>query len=175
MKNNYTICNDTVIIDIIYKGEVYPCKIDLQDFELINSYNYRWKYSDGYAKITTTVNGKWINIDMHQLIYGPVKTPGNVIDHIDLDKMNNKRSNLQELPRGKNAAKQKPRADSKSGMVGVHRHRNKWKVLIKVNGTNIWGGDYTDLLDAKRQCTRVRLQHCPHTVVRESIKIGDPL
>lgn len=69
------------------------CDIDDEDFELINKFG-RWHENDsGYAIKKTRISGKNVSIRMHALIN---KTPkGLHTDHIDGNKLNNRKTNLR--------------------------------------------------------------------------------
>ena len=58
--------------------------------------------------------------------------PDNFIDHIDMNKANNRLENLRAATKSQNQANTLVRRDSKSGVKGVRfdRKRNKYKALI---------------------------------------------
>lgn len=74
-------------IEIMQNGKAYQCKFDTADIPTIIA--HRWAISDGYARNYT------IKMYMHVLLLGKEKRPGQVIDHINRDKLDNRRSNLR--------------------------------------------------------------------------------
>lgn len=66
--------------------------------------------SEGYARITTGSKKNPKRVYEHQVVSGHKgrsKGSATVVDHVDGNKLNNKRSNLRILRRGKNAKRGK--------------------------------------------------------------------
>jgi hypothetical protein len=105
--------------------------IDAADLHLVAGRNWYLDRSGGqmYAKSDSPNR-----IRMHCLLM--ILPPGAMVDHIDGDGLNNRRSNLREATRGQNACNAKTRADNKSGFKGVSLHRTsgKWHAYINRNG-----------------------------------------
>lgn len=115
----------------------YKCEIDEEDYDLISKYN--WNISNGYAK----ANGK---IFMHRLIN---KTPiGLYTDHIDKNKLNNKKNNLRTCTIQENNCNTKFK-NNKTGVKGVSISGNKFRVRIQFANKHISIGSYNSLEDAK--------------------------
>jgi hypothetical protein len=103
---------------------------------LAGSINHR-----GYLDIS--VDGK--NYRAHRLawLYSYGNFPIGVIDHIDGDKLNNKLSNLRDVPNSKNLlAHRKLNGNNSSGMIGVHRNHKGWRAEITVGMQKIGLGTY---------------------------------
>jgi hypothetical protein len=98
-----------VVTDRIRVGELYAA-IDSSDFELLN--RHEWRVLSGYA--VTTIDGQLTS--MHRLILG-LTDHSVVCDHIDRDKLNNRRSNLRVVTRVVNAGNTDKRASN------AQRHR----------------------------------------------------
>jgi len=78
-------------------------------------------------------------------VYG--EWPKGVIDHIDGNKANNAIANLRDVTDKINAENtRRPRANSKSGYLGVHWHEQnkKWVARIQVDKKNIHIGCFDD-------------------------------
>lgn len=106
----------------------YLAKIDDSDFELVS--RYRWYYNEGYA--VTYHKGK--RIRMHRLILG---TPqGCKTDHLNRDRLDNRRSNLRVCTTQQNNRNVGLRKDNTSGFKGVFLDRSTghWKPVVYVNG-----------------------------------------
>ena len=78
------------------------------------------------------------------LIHG--EWPDQNIDHIDLDKKNNKPSNLRLCTHQQNMCNKKIRSDSSSGLKGVSfdSKSGKWRPLITAKGKRFSLGRHED-------------------------------
>lgn len=102
--------------------------VDDEDFEWLN--NYTWAYcTNGYT--TTTVYRKK-KVYMHRMIMGD----GNEIDHVNGNRLDNRRSNLRFCTHAENCRNSSIRSDNTSGYVGVSfdKSRNKWEAYINLDG-----------------------------------------
>lgn len=86
-----------------------------------------------------TVNGKRISVYMHREILGV--EPGDEVDHIDQNKLNNSRGNLRICTRSANM-QNRHRKDNKSGYKGVYlQYRNNgWAAQIRIDGKSKYLG-----------------------------------
>lgn len=128
--------------------------VDLEDVNLCKK--YRWNVQKCYEQnfdtfyIGASDSGKMIS--MHRLLINAKK--GKHVDHIDGDKLNNRKSNLRECSRADNMKNRKLNYNNKSGHKGVfwyyYNGVNKWKASITVDGKRIWLGSFERLEDAVR-------------------------
>lgn len=102
--------------------------IDDADYEIISQ--YKWHYNNGYAK--TWHSGK--RIRMHRLILDA--QPGQQIDHISGDKLDNRRSNLRICTIKENNRNVSIRKDNTSGYKGVSLDKTTghWRPSVYVDG-----------------------------------------
>ena len=119
--------------------------VDDEDFEYLNQ--WKWHLSDsGYAVRGINKNNK--KFRMHREIN---KTPeGLDTDHINGNKLDNRKSNLRTVTRSQNKMNVgKPKTNS-SGIKGVSWHKacEKWRADIKVNQKQISLGCYSLLQKA---------------------------
>lgn len=90
---------------------------------------YKW-YQDSSGYLTTTINGK--KVRLHRLLF-----PGVLTDHFDENKMNNLRSNLQQIPHSTNTAKTPHRMFNPYGVTGIFFTKNNtWQAHIVRNGVS---------------------------------------
>lgn len=66
--------------------------VDDDDYAFLT--RWKWNEENGYARRQTTIGGKSRVIYMHRLIMGLAHGNSLRVDHIDMDKLNNQRSNL---------------------------------------------------------------------------------
>lgn len=109
--------------------------VDDEDFERLNK--VKWYCSkNGYAvRSAKKPNSEWTVLRMvHEIIGKPPR--GFLVDHIDGNKLNNRKSNLRFCTPSQNLMnKGKPESNT-SGYKGVSwdKVNKKWKAEIKVNG-----------------------------------------
>lgn len=116
-------------------------QVDEQDAYLLEKYS--WHLKDGlYPR--TRIKGKAV------YLYQLILTTNNIVDHIDRNPLNNKRSNLRIVTKSQNAMNTAQRKDTKSGIKGVSwkRDRKKWEVYINFNKKRVRLGYYDNIEDA---------------------------
>jgi hypothetical protein len=121
--------------------------VDDENFELVNKYNWVIKVASKtllYAQ--ANVEGKLIK--MHKLI---LKT-NKIIDHINNNGLDNRKSNLRIVSTKENAINSRKRKTNTSGKTGVYwdKVRNKWSATITVNYKTIHLGRFSSFEEAKK-------------------------
>jgi hypothetical protein len=111
--------------------------IDTSDYEKVRP--YRWcamhnRTGNWYARTNLPTGEKRRTPLLHQMLL-PSKPPLEV-DHKDGNGLNNRRSNLRRVTRGKNVWNQGKRPNTSSRFVGVTwgEHVQKWLARIYTNG-----------------------------------------
>lgn len=88
---------------------------------------------------------------MHRLawlyVYGYFPKSG--IDHINMDRTDNRICNLRIADKSQNAQNQKIRKNNKSGTKGVHLHKGKWVASIQSNGKRVYLGAFKSKPEAE--------------------------
>lgn len=120
--------------------------VDDEDFERLS--RYKWFYHDqGYAARSAWVNGKRRTIYMHREIMQPPK--GAQIDHVNGDRLDNRRCNLRLVSQQQNNFNSKPRkGSSKYKGVSWFARDQRWRVQIKVGGKTKHLGYFDDEKEA---------------------------
>jgi hypothetical protein len=146
MKNKYEIRGDVIAIFIRWKGTTIETLIDAEDLEkVIMNHKTTWsarqddKNLSKYVLCTKQVNLKRRYIHLHRLV---VNCPdGYVVDHINGNTLDNRKSNLRLCTSQEN---QQNRNRSKSEIRGVHFHarEKKWYARVGLNGGRITIGTY---------------------------------
>jgi hypothetical protein len=104
---------------------------------------FRWLYSPhGYAMRTYTKNKRRYFIQMHREIMNA--QPGELVDHIDRDRLNNTRSNLRIVDRSQNMWNRNPNKTSAVAYKGVSKHVRGYHARIRVRGQRIHLGYFDD-------------------------------
>lgn len=129
------------------KGRV--ALVDDDIFDYLNQWKWHL-HSNGYAvRNKSTLLGKQ-KIFMHREI---MQTPaGKETDHINSNKLDNRRENLRVCTRKQNLHNRKLTALNTSGRKGVSFHKllRKWEAAIRVDGTLIRLGYFSDIDKAAR-------------------------
>jgi hypothetical protein len=123
-------------------------KVDLEDGEWAN--RYRWRlHSDGYAVRTGSWCGRPRTVYLHREIARPRR--GEVVDHINGDPLDNRRSNLRRASTSENNANSADRPRM-SGYRGVYWHEpsGKWVSQISRLGNLVHLGLYESVEEAAR-------------------------
>jgi len=123
--------------------------VDPEDYEWLNQWKW-YAHAHGkrwYAERINWNKGKPFFIRMHRVI---MNTPvGMETDHIDMDGLNNQRSNLRVCTRLDNIHNQKARKLSdRHPFKGVYQKGGKWVVRIRVNRKEILVGSFKDKVEA---------------------------
>ncbi len=98
---------------------------------------------DGYADSSIEL--------MHRYIMNCESNDGNIIDHINKNKLDNRRDNLRFTTYGFNNRNKLKRSDCSSKYVGVYWRKDKeqWEAYITIKGKRIQIGYYDDEEDAR--------------------------
>jgi len=108
--------------------------VDDEDFEYINKYS--WYLVRGRA--ATFNNGK--TVYMYRLIMNPAKDME--IDHINHDKLDNRKANLRVCTRLQNTWNSKVHKDNVTGFRGVSLQGDKYMAQVSVDGDRVFLGRF---------------------------------
>ena len=120
--------------------------VDIDDYESIK--NDHWTLSSDNYVISSS--GKYKRKRLHRVIMGCENDLKVIIDHIDRDRLNNRKKNLRTATDHENGINQSRRKDNKSGIIGVRwwERDQKWLAQIKYNYKRYFLGYYEDFDDA---------------------------
>lgn len=131
--------------------------VDDEDFEWLNSFKWQHSHSTGnprgYAKrnLNYKVEGVWKStvIYLHRFLMNP--PPNLQVDHINGDKLDNRRDNLRLVSQRENLINKPKRSDSRNRYKGIStRPSGTFYANIKVHGKYIYLGTYTTAEEAAR-------------------------
>lgn len=124
--------------------------VDNEDYRTLSK--HRWYIGSGpslYAYTTVRLsNNKNKVIRMHTMIIGKAPS-GFETDHINRNKLDNRKKNLRFATRSQNA--QNAKLKSASGYTGVRwteGRKKPWQVTIKFNGKSVYCGSYKNKKEA---------------------------
>lgn len=126
-KKNIEVARSIIDIDMIEKIIDYKWYLRPDNYVATNNYNGEYKY-------------------LHSLIL-PTELK---VDHIDRNRLNNRRKNLREATNIENAQNSSIRSNNSSGFTGVEfiKSASKWKAVITVNKKRIQLGRFEKKEDA---------------------------
>ena len=137
--------------------------VDEDDFEFLN----QWKWqcmANGYAvrgHFLGKIDGKYKSkiIYMHRFIN---KTPdGLETDHINNDRLDNRKANLRTVTRSQNGRNVSPKKTGSSKYKGVswHPQRKKWVAWIKYKEKQTYLGIFKSEVDAALAYNFAAIEH----------------
>ncbi len=109
--------------------------VDECDWQFVQFWN--WSLSTGYAFNSMT------GVFMHAFLMSP--EIGQQIDHVNGDKLDNRRSNLRFCNSSQNQMNRRGNSDNASGYKGVHFDKgciNPWTARIKIGDSYVRLGHY---------------------------------
>lgn len=132
--------------------------VDDEDYEYLNQFSWH-STSKGYVMGGGKIDGEQVRLSMHRLIMNTPK--GMQTDHINHDKLDNRKGNLRICTNSQNNMNKKPRIDYTSKFKGVHwcKKAKKYKVQLKAEGVNLYFGSYDIEEDAAKAYNKAALKH----------------
>lgn len=116
--------------------------VDDDDYERIN--RYVWHASKQANKLYVKTRHTY----MHRMVMNAKR--GQMVDHINRNPMDNRKSNLRFCTLLENLRNQAPSKRNKSGYIGVHfcKQHRRWEASIYRNGTDIDLGRFDTVEEA---------------------------
>ena len=120
-------------------------EIDDEDFDRVNK--YRWRlHSAGYAQSSGKINGKYVYL--HRFLLS-IEDKNQQIDHIDRNKLNNKKSNLRLCSPSQNSANIGLFSINTTGYKGVVQSKyGSYAANIRHSGNRVHIGTYRNIIHA---------------------------
>ena len=148
-------------IPLRWRGEVVAeAIVDDADFERVAS--RRWlMHPAGYP--LARVGGR--TVTMHRFVLGIERGTGVEVDHVNRDRLDNRRENLRVTTRSGNAQNRVRPAGRASQYRGVSRTSNgrKWRATAVLNQRSIHIGTFDNEIDAARAASEWRAEHMPYS------------
>ena len=149
MKGNKYIINDNYV-EIIIESKVYGVirvKIDNDDLEKCSKLTWHYAKNKDSKYIQTRIKGTMVKL--HRYIMN-ISTSNLVVDHINRNPLDNRKSNLRICSYKENSFNKSIRVDNTSGIPGVsfHKTNKKWRAKIKYNNLTIHLGYFEDINEA---------------------------
>ena len=125
--NKYYECENCYELEITNTNNItFSTYIDKEDYPRVKQ--FKWTLSIHGDDIRVFCSSGQLNrMYLHQFLIGKT-TPGQVIDHIDRNPLNNCKNNLRVVNRSINSTNAKPRIENKSGIRGVYYRKERPKI-----------------------------------------------
>lgn len=120
--------------------------ISYEDYPRVRK--HRWWVDTGSGYFGTNINGRIMLL--HNFLMNPPE--GKICDHINRNKMDNRRSNLRYATQKENSRNRSKLSVNTSGYIGVswHIRKRKYVAQIKIDGHTIHLGSFDNAEDAAR-------------------------
>jgi hypothetical protein len=119
-----------------------PAIVDADDYDRLSALSWHLD-NGGYAVSNKSLGGgKWFTFRMHRMAIEC--QPCDFVDHINGNRLDNRRSNLRTATRRVNAINRMQSKISKTGYKGVFPLRGKFQASIRNNGTSHYLGTFHD-------------------------------
>ena len=130
-------------------------RVDDSDYPYLAQFRWRLN-SAGYAIRSEQRGGRVFVVCLHRQLLGARR--GQVVDHIDHDKLNNTRANLRIITQQENLRYRRCFGNNRSGFKGVTRQHGKWHPRITVDSQILHLGFWGDPETAARVYDAAALQ-----------------
>lgn len=131
--------------------------VDKEDAEILLSHTWTIT-AHGYAIRSFTSEGKRKYTYLHREV---LNFPTGLVDHINMDKLDNRKENLRVCTKAENARNSSKSKNNTSGYKGVYLNKrtNSWMAAIIVNRKQLHLGYFKNKLDAALAYNEAALIH----------------
>ena len=117
--------------------------VDDEDAHLVAGRTW-YLLCNGYVMHCRWNSGRKEYISLHRLICGA--KPGELVDHINHDQLDNRRENVRVATRAQNNQNRRMKTRTVSGLKGVTVRQNKasrtWRAIVRSNGSVFYLGTF---------------------------------
>lgn len=144
-------------------------KVSPEDYERLIGIKWQAHWNEGtqtyYAHGSTwdAKEKRWRTLVMARIIMGLRRGDRRCVDHISMDTLDNRRSNLRIATNGQNQMNKRVRSDSSTGVKGValraKGNYRAYRVCIRANDRRMTVGHFSTLKEAKAAYANAAQQH----------------
>lgn len=148
------------------KHGIYSVLIDDEDYSVFKAYTWYLDFrrkSRIYLRASVLISkNTYEYLYFHRIITNCPKDK--LVDHIDLNTLNNQKSNLRIVTNSENLRNQPIPKSNKSGYKGVYLYKSgqfagRYSVSLVVNKKRIWGGYFDTDIEAAKKYNELALIH----------------
>lgn len=153
----------TIYVEVpaVQRDQVHTVLLDVDDYLWLDGRRLSLA-SHGYAQVCA--RGTGVSALLHRELLGLRPRDGLIGDHINGNKLDNRRSNLRIVTPGESSANMS--AQSRTGYRGVYPNKNKFSAVAVVAGKRTYLGVFTTPEEADEAIHAWRLAHMPGYVDR---------
>ena len=146
-KNDYRIEGNVVIGKCFNKDVEFL--FDLEDFDKVK--DYCW-FEDGHGYVNARDKELNKTVKMHRVVLGLDFGDETIVDHINHNGLDNRKMNLRQCDRSKNAMNAELQSNNTSGVCGVSYKKtiDRWTAYIRKDNKQHYLGSYVNFEDAVR-------------------------
>jgi len=157
MMNKYKIIGERTILYALKSGKIVKVIIDSVDLDKLIKFNYSWGVTSTNAvKVISTYQGKRKYYTLSRFLLG--YSGKLVVDHIDGNKLDNRRKNLRLCTFSQNNySLHKTRKGWGKVGVGWYPNTKKWTAYMRINGKLKMFGYYKtekEAIDVRKSAER---------------------
>jgi hypothetical protein len=135
-------------------GEDLFALVDDEDYELVSKFNWHKHKSSSYGQYYASSNVK-----MHRLVMDA--KPGEIIDHINGDSLDNRKENLRLCTHSQNQQNTQSRGgSSRYKGVSYNKKAKKWRGGFFIHGKTYYCGSFESEDECARAVDKKRLEIC---------------
>lgn len=126
----------------------------------------RWSFDrDGYVVRKVWEGDKCRTVSLARVLLGLKRGDSRKADHINRDKLDNRRGNLRVATDAESAQNKGSYRGSSSAYRGVYWHADsqKWKAAVRLNGRKHYLGAFDDEAEAAEVARAFRAVHMPYS------------
>ena len=117
--------------------------VDADDYEKLSKHKWhlvkKERHEYAYRRDYSSDKKKGKMISMHREIMG---FPSGVVDHINMNGLNNRKSNLRITTKSINGLNCNKKVNSRNNFKGVSRQGKRWVAVFKLNGVRFKSGSF---------------------------------
>lgn len=135
-------------------------ELDEEDISKVLARNWSIHWAPKpYLSTSDGVQGKRMFI--HRFILGLSRGDGKIVDHIDGDTLNNRKTNLRICTAEQNTWNRKMNKTNTTGYTGVwfNRRINRWRASIGMNGKHVCLGHFKTIEEAGEAYEKAAKEH----------------
>jgi hypothetical protein len=138
--------------------------VDITDAEWVNQWKWQ-RLSTGHAVRSSRDTGQRRFILLHRELLGlPRISDGREGDHINRDRLDNRRTNLRIVPKAGQQQNTRPQTGRTSAHRGVSwlKERNRWEAYVQINGKKRRLGRFVSETEAAEAARAARARLMPY-------------